>query len=72
MSARPDPQTVGQNGVELATFDYEDDGYRSYEIYQRERVGQSTEKVNGLDLASADFVRNPYAALSILREFYPF
>jgi cytochrome P450 len=71
MSARPDPQTVGLNGVELAKFDYEDDGYRSYEIYQRERVGQSTEKVNGLDLASADFVRNPYPALSILRENYP-
>jgi pulcherriminic acid synthase len=71
MSASPDRQPVGQNGVELAQYDYEEDGYRSYEIYQRERVGQSTEKINGLDLASSEYARDPYPALAILRENYP-
>ena len=73
MSASPDRRTIGENGVVLAKFDYEaeDEGYRSYEIYQRERVGQSTERINGLDLASSDYARDPYPALAILRESYP-
>ena len=40
---------TGHNGVAIATYDYDGEGYRSYEIHQRERVGQSTEKINGMD-----------------------
>jgi cytochrome P450 len=71
MTSDPDRRMIGQNGIEVANFDYEDDGYRSYEIYQRERVGESTEKINGLDLASANYARDPYPPLAILRENYP-
>ncbi|MGI9323886.1 MAG: hypothetical protein ACR2PZ_01610 [Pseudomonadales bacterium] len=62
---------IGQNGVAIETYDYDGSGYRSYEIYQRERVGQSTEKINGAQLASAEFAANPYPLLTILRENYP-
>ncbi len=66
----PNP-VVGQNGVAIESYDYDGSGYRSYEVYQRERVGQSTEKINGAQLASADYAANPYPLLTILRENYP-
>lgn len=62
---------VGGNGVAVPRFNHGGQGYRSYEIHQRERVGQSTEKINGSDLASSDYAANPYKYLSILRENYP-
>ncbi len=48
-----------------------DTGYRSYEVHQRQRVGESTEKIKATDLVSADFVRDPWPALTTLREDYP-
>ena len=62
---------VGRNGVELTRFDHMGEGFRSYEVHQRERVGQSTEKINGMDLASAAYVRDPAPLLETLRENYP-
>ncbi len=64
-------RVVGHNGVAIDRYDYVDEGYRSYEVHQRERVGQSTEKINGVQLASAEYQRNPYPLLRILREHYP-
>lgn len=64
-------RATGHNGVAIETYDYDDDGYRSYEVYQRERVGQSTEKINGIQLASAEYAANPYPLVSMLREEYP-
>lgn len=46
-------------------------GYRSYEVHQRQRVGESTEKIKATDLVSADFVRDPWPVFTILREDYP-
>lgn len=47
-------------------------GYRTYEVHQRERVGESTEKIKPIQLVSDDFRRDPYPLLKILRENYPF
>lgn len=47
------------------------DGFRSYEIYQRERVGESTPLLKPRQLRSADFAADPYPLLTILRENYP-
>jgi cytochrome P450 len=46
-------------------------GYRSYEVYQRQRPGQTTEKIKPKQLTSADFLSDPYPFLSVLRENYP-
>ncbi|MEM8902644.1 MAG: cytochrome P450 [Actinomycetota bacterium] len=46
-------------------------GYRTYEVYQRERVGQSTPDVGPRDLRSDRFLLDPYPTLAILREQYP-
>ena len=46
-------------------------GWRSYEIYQRERVGESTERLKASDFVSGAFVADPYPTLTILREHYP-
>jgi pulcherriminic acid synthase len=64
--------TVGRNGVALARRAVtKGAGYRSYEIHQRMRVSQSTEKLNPLRLVAADFALSPYPAFEILRENYP-
>ena len=64
--------TVGRNGVPLARRAVtKGAGYRSYEIYQRMRVKQSTEKLNPLRLVAADFALHPYPVFDILRENYP-
>ncbi len=47
------------------------EGYRTYEVHQRERVGQSTEKIKPIQLLSDDYLHNPYPLLEILRENYP-
>ena len=62
---------IGANGVELSEFAYEEDGYRSYEIHQRERVAQAADKINGMDLASPAYARDPYRFLQTMREHYP-
>ena len=64
--------TVGRNGVAVARRAVtKGAGYRSYEIHQRMRVHQSTEKLNPLRLVSADFAQSPYPVFEILRENYP-
>ena len=47
------------------------DGFRSYEVYQRERVGQSTEKIKPRQLISDAYRTDPYPVLETLREHYP-
>ena len=46
-------------------------GYRTYEVHQRERVGESTEKIKPIQLVSEQYRRDPYPLLEILRENYP-
>ena len=48
-----------------------DPGYRTYEVYQRERVGQSTPDIGPFDLRSDQALIDPYPTLTILREQYP-
>jgi pulcherriminic acid synthase len=48
-----------------------DPGYRTYEVYQRERVGQSTPDISPRDLTSNRFLVDPYPKLTVLREQYP-
>lgn len=68
---KPASETVGSNGVAIVKHNYAKSGYRTYEVHQRERVGESTEKINGSDLVSAAFAADPYPALATLREHYP-
>ena len=71
----PAPEMVkGRNGVAVAKKSLtvgSGKGFRTYEIHQRERVGESTEKIKPIQLISDDFARNPYPFLEILRENYP-
>lgn len=46
-------------------------GYRTYEVYQRERVGQTTNLIKPLQLISAKYAADPYPFVEILRENYP-
>ena len=46
-------------------------GYRTYEVYQRERVGQTTNRIKPSELLSESFAADPYPRLEILREHYP-
>lgn len=63
---------LGRNGVPIAARTVtRGAGYRSYEIHQRMRVRQSTEKLNPSRLVSAEFTLDPYPAFEILRENYP-
>jgi cytochrome P450 len=71
VSKQPGLGLAGSNGIAIVKHSYADAGYRTYEVYQRERVGESTEKINGADLVSAAFAADPYPGLTILREHYP-
>jgi pulcherriminic acid synthase len=62
----------GRNGVVIHKNKGDGSGYRSYEVHQRERVGESTEKIKPSQLISPDFKRNPYRVFEVLRENYPF
>lgn len=64
-------RAVGSNGVAIERHNYAEAGYRTYEVYQRERVGESTERINGTDMVSAAFALDPYPAFTTLREHYP-
>ena len=46
-------------------------GYRSYEVYQRERVHEATPLIRPGVLRSADYLADPYPFLAVLREEYP-
>ncbi len=62
----------GLNGVLIKRRDVTTGaGFRSYEVHQRERVGQSTALVKPGQFISSAFARDPYPLLSILREHYP-
>ncbi len=62
---------IGANGVAIPQGTHGDAGFRTYEVHQRERVGQSTAKVKPMQLVSPEFARDPYPLLKILRENYP-
>ncbi len=46
-------------------------GYRTYEVYQRERVGETTNLIKPRQLISNEYLQNPYPLVSLLREKYP-
>ncbi len=46
-------------------------GYRTYEVYQRERVGETTNLIKPRQLISNEYLEDPYPLLEILRENYP-
>ena len=62
----------GRNGVAITRRTGRGGAYRTYEVHQRERVGQSTEQIKPLQLISAEHLHDPYPLLTILREQYPF
>ncbi len=64
---------AGRNGVVIPqqSADRTGSDYRTYEVYQRERVGQSTEKIKPIQLVSDAYRVDPYPLLDILRENYP-
>ena len=64
---------AGRNGIVIKRRQYEGEspGYRTYEVYQRERVGESTEKIKPAQLISGAYRTDPYPLLGILRENYP-
>ena len=69
-----DDQAIGKNGVIIRKHPQRSDGspkYRTYEIYQRERVGESTEKIKPGQLISESFRQDPYPTVAVLREHYP-
>lgn len=63
----------GRNGVAITQHQRRGDGsgYRTYEVYQRERVGESTEKIKPAQLNSDAYRTDPYPLLEVLRENYP-
>ena len=67
----PADEVMGKNGVAVRTSGTSGDGFRSYEVYQRERVGQSTEKIKPRQLVSEAYRTDPYPVLGTLREHYP-
>ncbi len=46
-------------------------GYRTYEVYQRERVGETTNLLKPRELISDEMLTEPERLLTILRENYP-
>jgi pulcherriminic acid synthase len=62
---------VGMNGVAIPSRTRGGAGFRAYEVHQRERVGQSTEKIKPIELISPGYLRDPYPYLATLREYYP-
>jgi cytochrome P450 len=61
----------GRNGVAITRHAGNGAGYRTYEVHQRERVGESTAQVKPAQLIGDAFARDPYPVLAILREHYP-
>lgn len=46
-------------------------GYRTYEVYQRTRLGETTELIKPRQLSSDAYLNDPYPLVAILREHYP-
>jgi len=73
-SVSEDDQAIGKNGVIIRKHPQRSDGapkYRTYEVYQRERVGESTEKIKPGQLISEGYRQDPYPTVAVLREHYP-
>ena len=59
----------GRNGVEIrAGLGGRGGFYRSYEVYQRQRVKESTYLLNGRIFLKSEFLQDPYPTLKVLRE----
>ena len=67
--SEPDPQ-AGLNGVAITRI-AAGAAYRTFEVHQRERVGESTALVKPADFITTAFAENPYPLLNTLREHYP-
>ncbi len=67
----PTKVPLPSNGVAINRRTTQNPAYRTYEVHQRERVGQSTEKIQPIALLRDDQLNNPFANLEILRENYP-
>jgi pulcherriminic acid synthase len=46
-------------------------GFRTYEVYQRQRVRDATPLIRPRQLASVEYLVDPYPIVAILREHYP-
>lgn len=46
-------------------------GYRTYEVFQRERVGETTNLLSARELIGDEMLSDPTRLLTILREHYP-
>src|SRR5436190_9405433 len=46
-------------------------GLRTYEVYQRQRVRDATPLIKPRQLASSEYLEDPYPVVGILREHYP-
>ena len=67
-----DQGVEGRNGVVITKRQSDGAGYRTYEVHQRERVGESTEKIKPTELISEAYRQDPYPIVAVLRENYPF
>ena len=65
-------EVAGRNGVVITKKTGDGTGFRTYEVHQRERVGESTEKIKPQELISEQYRIDPYPILETLRENYPF
>ncbi len=45
--------------------------YRTYEVYQRERIGETTNLIKPRELISDRYLQDPYPIVTLLRENYP-
>ena len=46
-------------------------GYRTYEVFQRERVGETTNLLSPRELIGDEMLTDPFRLLTVLREQYP-
>lgn len=72
MSKATTDEVIGRNGVVITKKTTDGAGFRTYEVHQRERVGESTEKIKPQELISDEYREDPYPVLETLRENYPF
>ena len=68
---QPTDAQLPNNGVRVPSPTHSDARYRSYEVYQRERLGESTELIGPGQLTAARQLTDPYPLLALLRENYP-
>ena len=68
--AAPDA-VAGRNGVVVPPSPVTVPGFRSYEVYQRQRVSEPAAPVRPRQLLSDELLRDPYPVLAALRETEP-